>query len=95
MTHELVRPTAVEAWDGYRIWLRFTDGAAGEVDLCDLAGHGVFEAWNDRDLFEAVHLTSYRTVSWPGELDLCTDMLYLRLTGKAVEEYSRTCGPTT
>lgn len=31
-----VRPS-----DGYRIWLRFSDGAEGEVDLSDLAGRGV------------------------------------------------------
>lgn len=86
MTHELARPEAVEPRDGFRVWLSYTDGAAGEVDLSDFAGRGVFEAWNDRELFEAVHITSYRSVSWPGELDLCADMLYMRLTGKAVDD---------
>ena len=86
MTHELVRPAAVEARDGYRIWLRYTDGASGEVDLSDLARRGVFAAWDDRDFFEAVEITPHRTIPWPGELDLCGDMLYMRMTGKAVEE---------
>lgn len=86
MAHELVWPAAVEPRDGFRVWLRYTDGTAGEVDLSDLAGRGVFEAWDDRELFEAVSITQYRSVSWPGELDLCADMLYMRLTGKAVEE---------
>lgn len=86
MTHEPARPAAVEAREGYRIWLRYTDGSAGVVDLSDLAGRGVFEAWTDRDLFEAVHLTEHHAVSWPGELDLCADMLYMRLTGKTAEE---------
>ena len=86
MTYELVKLAAVESREGYRIWLRYTDGAAGEVDLSDLAGRGAFRAWSDRNLFEAVHLPPYRAVSWPGELDLCADMLYMRLTGKAVEE---------
>ena len=31
----------VRALDDYRIWLRFDDGAQGEVDLSDLAGRGV------------------------------------------------------
>ena len=43
-----IRPTGVEAREGYRIWLSYSDGAAGEVDLSDLAGSGVFAAWNDR-----------------------------------------------
>ena len=76
----------MEARDGFRVRLHYTDGTAGEVDLSDLAGRGVFEAWNDRELFKAVSITPYRSVSRPGELDLCADMLYMRLTGKAVDE---------
>lgn len=30
---ERLRPTAVAPRDGYRIWLRYSDGTAGEVDL--------------------------------------------------------------
>ena len=44
----MIRPTDVEPRSGHRSWLRFSDGAAGEIDLSDLAGRGVFEAWNDR-----------------------------------------------
>ncbi|PYQ57468.1 MAG: DUF2442 domain-containing protein, partial [Acidobacteria bacterium] len=31
----------VEALSDYRIWIRFDDGIAGEVDLSHLAGRGV------------------------------------------------------
>jgi hypothetical protein len=34
----------------YRLQLRFADGTRGEVDLADLAGVGVFAAWNDPPL---------------------------------------------
>ena len=50
--------------DGYRLWLKYADGTAGEVDLSDLAGRGVFRAWSDRKLFEAV--TIDRVARSPG-----------------------------
>ena len=82
----LIRPTAVEARAGYRIWLRYSDGAAGEVDLSDLAGRGVFAAWNDRSFFETVHLSEGGAIAWGEELDLCPDALYMEITGKSVAE---------
>ena len=81
-----MRPTAVEARDGYRIWVRFSDGASGEVDLSDIAGRGVFAAWEDRAFFESVHLTSYRAIAWGDEIDICADALYMEITGKTLEE---------
>ena len=89
MTDEkMLQPVAVEAREGYRIWIRYADGASGEVDLSDLAGKGVFAAWNDRAFFESVHLTDYRAIAWgdDDEIDACADELYMRLTGKMVEE---------
>ena len=91
----MIRPTEVEPRLGYRIWLRYSDGAAGEVDLSALAGRGVFEAWNNRALFEAVHLTSSGRLVWGGDLELCPDALYLQLTGKSVEEVMPAIGLST
>ncbi len=84
----MLQPTAVEAREGYRIWLRYDDGACGEVDLSDIPRDGVFAAWNDRAFFESVHLTDYRAIAWGenDEIDACADDLYMRLTGKTVEE---------
>ena len=82
----MLRPTEVEARDGYRIWLRYSDGAEGEVDLSHLAGRGVFAAWKDRTFFEIVHLSDAGAVVWGDDIDLCPDALYMRLTGKSVEE---------
>ena len=73
-------PIAVEPREDYRIWLRYSDGAEGEVDLSDLAGGGVFSAWDDRACFEAVHMTEYGAIAWSEELELCPDALYMRLT---------------
>jgi hypothetical protein len=70
----------------YRIWLRFSEGSQGEVDLSDLAGRGVFAAWADRKVFTAVRVEKGGGIEWPEEIDMCPDALYLRLTGKAVED---------
>lgn len=72
--------------DGYRLWLKYTDGVEGEVDLSDLAGRGVFQAWSNPKVFRAVRVDERGALTWPGEIDLCPDALYLRLTGKAAED---------
>ena len=86
----MLKPIAVEAREDYRIWVRFNDGASGEVDLSDMAGKGVFAAWEDRAFFESVHLTDYRAIAWGDEIDICADALYMELTGKTLEEMALT-----
>ena len=78
----MIRPIAVEPRDGYRVWLRYSDGTAGEIDLSALAGQGVFSAWEDPACFAAVRLAEHGAVVWDEDLELCPDALYLQLTGK-------------
>ena len=82
----MIKPIKVEPRDGYRIWLCYSDSAAGEVDLSHLAGCGVFKAWKDRGFFEAVRVTSYGAIAWGEDIELCPDSLYMELTGKSVAE---------
>ena len=74
----MIRPIAVEPREGYRIWLRYSDGAEGEVNLSHLAGRGVFKAWHDRACFEGVRITEYDSIAWSEEIELCPDALYMR-----------------
>ena len=83
---DFVRPIKVEARDGYKIWLEYADGVSGEVDLSDVAGEGIFKAWEDRAFFESVHLTPLRAIAWNDEIDLCADALYMEITGLTFEE---------
>ncbi len=76
----------VEPREGFQIWVRFDDGTSGTVELDELAGRGVFKTWADRRVFESVRITDAGAVEWPGEVDLCADALYLRLTGKQPED---------
>jgi hypothetical protein len=71
----------VRPLDDYRIWLKFDDGTQGEVDLVDLAGRGVLEAWTDRRVFEEVRVDESGAVVWPDEIDLCPDDLYPQTSG--------------
>ena len=85
-TSNLNRPIEVAPREGYRVWLRYPNGVAGEVDLSDLAGRGVFQAWESRACFEAVRIAADGGIAWGEEIELCPDALYMRLTGKSVEE---------
>ena len=76
----------VRALENYRIWIRYADGVEGEVDLSHLAEKGVFEAWQSPSVFSKVRLGSSGEIEWPDVGDLCSDALYLRLTGKKAEE---------
>jgi hypothetical protein len=78
--------TRVVPLDGFRIRLQFDDGVEGDVDLSDLAGRGVFAIWMDRARFERVGIGEGGSVRWEGDAELCPDALYLRLTGKPVED---------
>ena len=82
----MVRPTEVHSRAGYHIWLRYADGVAGEIDLSYLAGNGVFKIWDEPGYFEKVHITSHRAIAWDDDIELCADALYMKLTGKSVEE---------
>jgi Protein of unknown function (DUF2442) len=76
----------VQAREHFHLWLRYSDGVEGEVDLSDLAGHGVFALWQQPGAFDKVRLGPAGDVVWDEQVDLCPDMLYLRLTGKRPQD---------
>ena len=75
-----------KALPGYRLELQFSNGENGVVDLSDFVGRGVFASWQQSGVFEQVAITSDGAVEWPGEIDMCPDALYLRMTGKRPED---------
>ena len=80
------QPVEVCALEPYRIWLRYDDGVEGEVDLSDVAGDGVFIAWEDHSFFAGVHLGPAGSIAWSDDIDMCGDALYLEVTGKTPED---------
>ena len=81
----MIQPIYVEPRPGYRIWIQYSDGVAGEIDLSGLAGRGVFQVWCGPGHFEKVHITPHRAIAWDDDIELCADALYLKLTGKSLE----------
>ena len=82
----MIKPILVRALPNYRLYLEFSDDSSGEVDVSDLAGRGLFRAWDDYDFFKQVHIGEHREIKWNDEIELCPDSLYLRLTGKTPAE---------
>ncbi|MFI5201831.1 MAG: DUF2442 domain-containing protein [Candidatus Kapaibacterium sp.] len=82
----MIRITAVEPLENYRLRLRFSDGTEGIADLSDIQRNGVFEAWNDPNFFRSVYIDpESHTVAWPTEIDLDPYVLYSKVTGTAIE----------
>ena len=60
----------------HRLWLRFTDGTEGEVDLAPHLNGAIFEALRDPAVFAAVRLDpEIRTVAWPNGADFAPEYL--------------------
>lgn len=71
--------TDVKYVDGRRLWLRFSDDAAGIVDLEPELYGEVFEPLLDPAFFQQVYLTS-RTVEWPNGADFAPEFLRRQIT---------------
>lgn len=72
--------------EDYRLWIRFSDGVEGVVDLSGYAGKGVFALWDDYRAFRDVQIGPGGELHWGDEIDMCADALYLRVTGKRPED---------
>jgi len=83
---DMPKLVAVRPGRKYRIWVRYADGAQGEVDLGHLAGKGVFKFWDIDNNFQKAHVSDAGAVAWTDDIEICPDNLYFRLTGKSVAD---------
>ncbi|MFI5398481.1 MAG: DUF2442 domain-containing protein [Candidatus Binatia bacterium] len=61
----------------YVVWLRFSDGLEGEVDLRDELYGEVFEPLKDPAVFQAFSVQpEWRTIAWPNGADLAPEFLH-------------------
>lgn len=79
-------PTEIRALDNDQLWVKFSDGVEGIVDLSDFAGKGVFALWNDYQEFQKVYIGPDDEIAWSEQIDMCPDAIYLKVTGKKAEE---------
>ena len=66
--------------------LRYDDGTEGVVDLSDMVGSGVFEAWEDDAFFDTVHVADHGAIAWDETIELCPVALYLEISGASPED---------
>ncbi|MGH8453230.1 MAG: DUF2442 domain-containing protein [Nevskiales bacterium] len=69
----------------YRLYLRFEDGVAGELDISSLVTFdGIFADIRDPQRFAQVRVDEeLGTICWPNGADLDPDVLYSKLATKA------------
>jgi len=82
----MFQPIEVKALPNYKLWVKYSDGVEGEVDLSHLVGKGVFCLWNDYRAFQRVYIGSGNELAWSDKIDLCPDSIYMKLTNKTPEE---------
>jgi hypothetical protein len=75
---ELISVTDVEALEGFRLRLRFSDGSERELDLEAELWGPVFEPLKeDPDLFRQVQLDAdLGRIVWPNEADMAPEYLH-------------------
>lgn len=79
----MLKPTNVNAEVGHKLYVEYDDGSAGEMDLSNLIGKGVFAALANPATSESVSVGPHGEIRWTDELELCPDAMYLQLTGKS------------
>lgn len=73
----MVRVTDVEALEGYRLRLGFSDGTRRVVDLANELSGPIFEPLRDPRLFRQVGLDhELGTIVWPNGADMAPEALY-------------------
>jgi hypothetical protein len=85
------RLLSVEPRSGYRLYLRFDDGAEGELDLSPnvMREGGVFGQLKDATAFAAVHIThNGRALEWDGDIDISAGSAYLDVTHQSYEQWA-------
>ncbi|MCA9247109.1 MAG: DUF2442 domain-containing protein [Planctomycetales bacterium] len=73
----------VQAREGYRLFVEFADGVAGDVDLSQRLFGPVFEPLKDEAFFAKATVDEFGAVCWPNGADLAPDALYATLTQHA------------
>ncbi len=65
---------------GYRVWLRFSDGVEGEIDLEQELWGEIFEPLKDKGRFSKLSLDNeLGTIVWPNGADFAPEFLYQKL----------------
>ncbi len=78
----MIRPIRVRALPGYRIYVEYSDGSDGIVDLSADVGIGVFTPLLDEAFFSHVYIGQYGQIAWTDDIEICPDAAYQEMTGR-------------
>lgn len=73
----------VKPLEALGLFVRFTDGVAGEVRFNPEHLSGVFEPLKDPVYFKQVYI-DHGAVAWPGQIDLAPDAMYKEIKANGV-----------
>jgi len=77
MTPQLIDARHVR---NYKVWLKFSDGTEGEIDLGNELWGEVFEPLKDLNQFRQLQIhPELKTLTWPGGADFAPEFLYEKL----------------
>ncbi len=86
----MVRVTDVRHVKDYVLWLCFSDGTEGQVDLRDELHGEVFEPLKDKRIFRSVALhPEWHTIAWPSGADFAPEFLHAAVTARLTGRSSR------
>jgi len=79
----------VKALDNYSIYVSFSDGVQGTVNLKHLAHKGIFNEWDRNNLFSNVFIDNYGAIAWNEDIDICPDNVYLQIKGLTFNQWKQ------
>ena len=62
--------------ENFQIWLRYSDGMEGTIDLSNVAHTELFSDWQRPGVFNSVVIGEYGEVYWTPDANLCAESLY-------------------
>lgn len=78
----------IKASKKYELFLTYSDGTEGYLNLSDVANKGVFKYWEEDDNFFKVYINPVGNgIAWSDDLDICPDAAYLTLKGITFDEW--------
>jgi hypothetical protein len=75
-----------EVRPGYRLWVEFSDGLSGEIDLSRELWGPMFEPLKDPAYFALASIDEFGVICWPNGADLAPDALYDDLRSEQVSD---------
>lgn len=74
--------------NGYKLFVEFSDGIQGEINLSKWVGKDVFAEWNNKQNFDRVTITKGGKLHWTDDIEMDPDAFYLQLINKTFDEYA-------